>query len=250
MKCFPQRIIHGTEPAHDNDILLSESFARKYWKHPQDAIGSLLTQKTPSGFYIPNPIQLRVSGIMADAPENSSFQHEGYYLNNSENGDYHNKENWMYIANTHVHLVLKEGIRFNDFSQHLLSSLHEMEILKNVKFSIIPLFQKHFEFAAEESFSYSSIRMFTAASFLLLCCVLFNFINLFLNRYYQRLREMKLRKSMGANHRKLMRQLLTEVLFHCLLAGVVCGCLLEVFTPFLNRYSPRPFNTQRFGRYF
>lgn len=235
MKCFPQRIIHGTEPAHDNDILLSESFARKYWKHPQDAIGSLLTQKTPSGFYIPNPIQLRVSGIMADAPENSSFQHEGYYLNSSENGDYHNKENWMYIANTHVHLVLKEGIRFNDFSQHLLSSLHEMEILKNVKFSIIPLFQKHFEFAAEEAFSYSSIRMFTAASFLLLCCVLFNFINLFLNRYYQRLREMKLRKSMGANHRKLMRQLLTEVLFHCLLAGVVCGCLLEVFTPFFEQ---------------
>ena len=235
LKCFPQKVIYGAVPARDNEILLSESFARKYWKHPQDAIGSLLTQKTPPGFYIPNPLQLHVSGIMADAPENSSFQHEGYYLANYENGDYHDKEEWMYFGNTHVHLVLKEGTKLKDFSQRLHTLLHEMEELKDVEFSIIPLYQKHFEFAAAESFSYSSIRMFTAASLLLLCCVLFNFINLFLNRYYQRLREMKLRKSLGANHRSLIGQLLTEVLLHCLLAGIVCGCLLEVFTPFFEQ---------------
>ena len=234
MKCFPQKIIYGREPVQDNEILLSESFARKHWKHPQDAIGHLLTQQTPSGFYIPNPLQLCVSGIMADAPENTSFQYEGYYLSNYNHEDYHNKENWMYIANTYVHLVLRAGVKFENFSQHLLSSLHEIEILKDAKFSIIPLFQKHFEFAAEKSFSYSSIRMFTIASFLLLCCVLFNFINLFLNRYYQRLREMKLRKSMGASHQKLIVQILAEILLHSLLTGIVCGCLLEIFTPFFE----------------
>lgn len=210
LKCFPQKVIYGAAPTRDNEILLSESFARKYWKRPQDAIGSLLTQKTPPGFYIPNPLQLHVSGIMADAPTNSSFQYEGYCLATYENSDYHNKENWMYIGNTYVHLVLKEGVKLKDFSQRLHALLHEMEELKNVEFSIIPLYQKHFEFAAAESFSYSSIRMFTAASLLLLCCVLFNFINLFLNRYYQRLREMKLRKSLGANQRSLIGQLLTE----------------------------------------
>ncbi|MDE5677581.1 ABC transporter permease [Phocaeicola sp.] len=238
MKCFPQKIVYGTEPTYNNEILLSESFARKYWHHPQDAIGSLLTPKMPKGFYMPNPLQVRVSGIMADAPENSSFQHDGYYLCNYENIDYHQANRWKYIANTQVHVVLKKGIKLRDFSQHLHTLLQELgrEIeVKNIEFNIIPLYQKHFEFAAAESFSYSSIRMFTIASLLLLCCVLFNFINLFLNRYYQRLREMKLRKSTGANYRKLIELLLIEVLFHCLLAGMVCCCLIEIFTPFFDQ---------------
>ena len=84
---------------------------------------------------------------------------------------------------------------------------------EELKIKITPIYKKHFDFASEKSFSYSFISTFTIATFLLLCCVLFNFLNLFLNRYYQRTREVKLRKSVGANDIILMKQLMTEALF-------------------------------------
>ena len=231
--CFPQKILYGTTLMHENEIIISETFARKYWKNPQEAIGCVLRQKGQPGIYISNPLQLQIVGIMANPPKNSFFQYSGYYQHSYRGEAIYDAKEWQF-ANAFVHFILKKGVDYNDFSRYLLSSLNKIEYLKEYKFNIIPLNRKHFEFAATESFSYSSICMFVAASLLLLCCVLFNFLNLFLNRYYQRLREIKLRKSIGASSTELMWQLMVEVILHFMLAGIICGCLLEVFTPFFE----------------
>jgi hypothetical protein len=73
--------------------------------------------------------------------------------------------------------------------------------------------------------------MFTLATGLLLCCVLFNFMNLFLNRYYQRIREVKLRKSVGASTGKLLVQVMVEIMSFGVIGTLMCGCFIELGIP-------------------
>lgn len=228
---FPQNILYGTSIRQESEVIISETMARKYWKRPQDAVGAFLKQQAPQGIVLVGASSLlHIVGVMADAPENSSLRHDGYVLQNSSERDVYNAKNWSTLY-AYVHFTLKVGTDKEDFSRQLNTSLHHMDFLKEHQFKVISLSEKHFEFTSEKSFTYSSIRMFATASLLLLCCVLFNFLNLCLNRYYQRSREMKLRKSVGAAHRNLLAQLAVEILAHSLLACLLCGCLLEVFKP-------------------
>lgn len=234
VQLFPQKILYGRTIQHDNEIIISETFARKHWDNPVNAIGTTLKQQASQGMYLSNPLQLSIVGVIADAPNNSLFQYSGYIQQTFERRNTNDEKEWQF-ANATIHVALRENIGHEDFTKHLSSLLSHKEYLKETKFKVISLSEKHFEFASEESFSYSSIRMFAAASLLLLCCVAFNFLNLFLNRYYQRSREMKLRKSVGANTIALIKQLMIEMLLYCIIAFLLCGCLLEFFIPFFEQ---------------
>lgn len=234
MNIFPQKILYGTTPKLKNELIISETLAQKFWKTPQEALGSILRQQGSRGIYLADPQQLRIVGIMADSPSNSSFHYAGYYIMEHIEYDINNEQEWKF-ANSIIHVMLRKNQKSKDFTRHLESLLKKKEIIKELKIKVIPIYKKHFDFASEKSFSYSFIRIFVIATFLLLCCVLFNFLNLFLNRYYQRTKEVKLRKSVGANDIILIKQLMTEALFYGLIASLVSGCLIEIFTPFFEQ---------------
>jgi hypothetical protein len=59
-------------------------------------------------------------------------------------------------------------------------------------------------------------------------------MNLFLNRYYQRIREVKLRKSVGATTLKLLMQVMVEIMSYGVLGTLVCGCFIELGIPFFE----------------
>ena len=234
MNIFPQKILYGTLPRLENELIISETLARQFWKTPQEALGSILRQQGSRGIHLADPQQLRIVGIMADSPSNSSFHYTGYRIMKQFKYDINNEQEWRF-ANAIIHVMLRKNQKHKDFTQHLKSLLEKHKMTpEELKIKITPIYKKHFDFASEKSFSYSFISTFTVATFLLLCCVLFNFLNLFLNRYYQRTREVKLRKSVGANDIILMKQLMTEALFHGLMACLISGCLIEVLTPFFE----------------
>ena len=234
MNIFPQKILYGTLPRLENELIISETLARQFWKTPQEALGSILRQQGSRGIHLADPQQLRIVGIMADSPSNSSFHYTGYRIMKQFKYDINNEQEWRF-ANAIIHVMLRKNQKHKDFTQHLKSLLEKHKMTpEELKIKITPIYKKHFDFASEKSFSYSFISTFTIATFLLLCCVLFNFLNLFLNRYYQRTREVKLRKSVGANDIILMKQLMTEALFHGLMACLISGCLIEVLTPFFE----------------
>ena len=231
---FPQTILYGRKLMDTYDIILSESFARKYFGEPQKALETVLVQTARPGFYLPEPQHLKVVGIMADAPQNANMVYPGYYLDMSSAPSNLYEPNRWNAEMAFTHVKLKEGYSQEEFTDHLNTSLHQLDFLKEKTFKAVPLYQKHFEFASEESFSYSAISMFTMATLLLLCCVLFNFMNLFLNRYYQRAREVKLRKSVGANNLKLVCQVMIEIFSHGIWGFLLCGCLIETTVPFFE----------------
>ena len=228
---FPQVIVCGKTLQHEDEIIVSESFAKQHFGTPEKALGMELHQTAPAGFYLPDARQLHIVGVMTDAPQNATMTPSGYFqANENRKSDINNPIEWKNNIGL-THLKLKEGVKEEDFKAHLLKALASMDFLKETSFKVIPLHQKHFEFASEESFSYSAISMFTLAVGLLLCCVLFNFMNLFLNRYYQRIREVKLRKSVGANTLKLLVQVMVEIMMYGVIGVLVCGCFIELAIP-------------------
>lgn len=234
VQVFPQTILYGRTLQQADEIIISHSFARKHFGEPHQAIGKILSQTAPRGFILQDARQLHIVGIMSDAPSNSTMTPSGYYQQSYlRKTDVSNPREWQNNIG-YTHLLLKEGVKQDDFTNRLHASLKQYDFLKEKSFKVIPLHQKHFEFTSEESFSYSAISMFTLATGLLLCCILFNFCNLFLNRYYQRIREVKLRKSVGANTLKLLAQVVTEIMAYTILGNLLCGCLIELGIPFFE----------------
>ena len=234
LEIFPQVLVCGRPLERANEIIISESFAKKYFSSAEKALDVVLYQTSPNGLQLVDAQQLRIVGVMTDAPQNATMTSCGYYrLHEEQKIDINNPKNWEYQY-VFTHLKLKDGIREEDFKAHLDKAISQLDFLKEKSFKVIPLHQKHFEFASEESFTYSAISMFTLATGLLLCCVLFNFMNLFLNRYYQRIREVKLRKSVGASTLKLLMQVMVEIMSYGVLGTLVCGCFIELGIPFFE----------------
>ena len=228
---FPQVLVCGRTLERPDEIIVSESLAKKYFGRAEKALGVVLQQSSAYGFHMPDARQLRIVGVMTDAPQNATMTPCGYYYNHGDQkSDITNPKEWE-IGSGFTHLKLKEGVKEADFKAHLDKAISQLDFLKEKSFKVIPLHQKHFEFASEESFSYSAISMFTLATGLLLCCVLFNFMNLFLNRYYQRIREVKLRKSVGASTGKLLVQVMVEIMSFGVVGTLMCGCFIELGIP-------------------
>ena len=231
---FPQILICGRTLERPDEIIISESIAKKYFGHMEKALDVVLQQASAYGYHMPDARQLRIVGVMPDAPKNTTMAANGYYRTHEvRKPDPNNPQEWKRSASI-THLKLKKGVKGEDFQAHLDKAIDQMDFLKGMSFKVIPLHQKHFEFASEESFTYSAISMFTLATGLLLCCVLFNFMNLFLNRYYQRIREVKLRKSVGATTLKLLMQVMVEIMSYGVLGTLVCGCFIELGIPFFE----------------
>ena len=231
---FPQILICGRTLERPDEIIISESIAKKYFGHMEKALDVVLQQASAYGYHMPDARQLRIVGVMPDAPKNTTMAANGYYRTHEvRKPDPNNPQEWKRGASI-THLKLKKGVKGEDFQAHLDKAIDQMDFLKGMSFKVIPLHQKHFEFASEESFTYSAISMFTLATSLLLCCVLFNFMNLFLNRYYQRIREVKLRKSVGATTLKLLMQVMVEIMSYGVLGTLVCGCFIELGIPFFE----------------
>ena len=228
---FPQILICGRTLERPDEIIISESIAKKYFGHMEKALDVVLQQASAYGYHMPDARQLRIVGVMPDAPKNTTMAANGYYRTHEvRKPDPNNPQEWKRSASI-THLKLKKGVKGEDFQTHLDKAIDQMDFLKGMSFKVIPLHQKHFEFASEESFTYSAISMFTLATGLLLCCVLFNFMNLFLNRYYQRIREVKLRKSIGASTGKLLVQVMVEIMSFGVIGTLMCGCFIELGIP-------------------
>ena len=230
IQIFPQTLVCGKNPERPDEIIVSESFAKQHFRLPEKALGITLTQEASRGV-LTDARQLRVVGVMTDAPQNANMAPEGYYIEWQAKGIGINNPNYWNHDIAYTHLMLKKGVKIENFTNHLKKAISQLDVAKDKSFKVIPLHLQHFEFASEESFSYSAISMFTIATGLLLCCVLFNFMNLFLNRYYQRIREVKLRKSMGASTLKLLLQVMVEIMSYVFIGLLLCGCLIELSLP-------------------
>lgn len=221
---FPRKVICGRQSGllQDlNEIVITRSFALKYFGSPEDALGAIVENDSRQAIV--------VTAIIEDAPVNSSFQEELYELdkNKTWRTNMAEEQQWSQF-DAGIYLILEDKANPGALGKKIQQFMVENDYLSILSVKMIPITDKRHTFGSELSFNLLYIRTFTVTTILLLLCVCFNFMNLLLNRIYLRSKEMKLRSAIGAGKSDLICLLLTELTLQVGIVFVVALCMQEV----------------------
>lgn len=236
-RLFPPKVIAGnitdpiptTEDGTKTNLMVTRRFALKYWKTPEEAIGKTLTDQ--------NKFTQTITAVIENPPSNSIFQADGYYSIQVDKSHYTSRSPeyyWNYPPNE-MYVCLHENTDVKAFSRKLRTYSIKNQLNPNLYIEITPITKTRYQLGAEMSFNLNYIRTFVISGLLLLFCSLFNFINLQVNRIFERSREFKLRTSLGAVKKNLFCQIIIEISIQVLLALLVGVSLTELTTPYIEQ---------------
>ena len=223
-------------------VVLAESTARQLfgnnWAENDQIIGQTLEYINEYDRF-----SLVVTGIIADAPENSHFQYDflASFATLSTGWAKGYAETWGGNG-VYTYLQLPPGADATVFSQKINDYVTQhgpKELQENIDFSLQPLQDIYLHSHREEELkvngnaTYVSFLSLIAALILLIALV--NYINLTTAKAVARGNEVGLRKVMGALRPQLIRQFLFESLLLNGVAFILAITLLQAAMPF---YTP------------
>ncbi|MCE7990515.1 MAG: FtsX-like permease family protein [Roseivirga sp.] len=218
-------------------VVLSESAALKYFGQ-QNPLGKLLEIKNQE-------LLLEVVGIMPDYPANSSIRFHMVAsvealrsLPNAES-TYFSKRSWAYqtFIKTTDRGVATEKI--NHFDEANLYKIRE-----NQAFYIEPITDLHFKSQTSETFYASKgnaqlLLWFSIIAGIVLLFAIINYGNVLTANALKRVKEVGVRKIIGANRTDVLLQMVFESLVTSLFAMVVGFLLIELTLPYLGNFVQR-----------
>ncbi|MFC2166160.1 ABC transporter permease, partial [Acidobacteriota bacterium] len=218
--------------------VITEDTAKKYFG-VEDPIGKVLN--------VNNNWDLTVTGIVKNVPRNSHFGFD--MLCSLETFARENKwdmQQWLSL-NNYTYILLQEGYDYKLLEQKFPELIEKNmgRMLKYVKgeflLSLQPLTRIHLysnlmqEIAGNSNIVYIYIFSVIALFILAIACI--NFMNLSTARSANRAREVGLRKVLGANRAKIIKQFLAESVFTSLISLVIALFLFELTLPLFRSLS-------------
>ena len=221
-----------------NSAVITEDFAKRYFGE-DDPLGKV--------FNINNHYDLTITGIVENVPHNAHFKFD--MLCSFQTFAQDNKRemrNWLSINNYTYVLLDKEA----DYKQLELKFPGMLEknvgaLLKYVKGEMIltlqPLTSIHLHSNLMQEIEGNSdiiyVYIFSAIALFILAIACINFMNLSTARSANRAKEVGLRKVLGADRRRIIRQFLTESVLYSLLSMIVALILVDFFLPLFRSLS-------------
>lgn len=239
IKGDPQKLL--TEPY---SVVLTESAAKKYFGE-EDPMGRSLN--------FDNSIDLKVTGILEDIPTNSHF-HPSMFAPMVLVAEYYGGMEQFMSAwgsnNFATYIKFREGVDVAAFESELAAfidkHLESGDYGKASEFNKLHLMNvtdihlhSHLDSEIEQNGDIAYIYLFgiIAAFILLIACI--NYVNLATARSSKRVREVGVRKVLGAFKSRLIGQFLTESMVITIIA-LIAGCLFVSFLlPWFNNFSQR-----------
>jgi len=225
-----------------NSLVLTEEMAEKYFGD-QDPIGKMLK--------LNNRHDCKVTGVIENVPANSHFTFD--MLLSLETFIQENKQffqSWMGPFMFHSYLLLEKNTDYKKLEQKFpaLIEKHAGEDLRKygaaLEFYLQPLTKTHLhslyrhEIAGHSDIKYVYVFGFVAVFVLLIAC--FNFMNIGTARSMTRAREVGMRKVLGADKGKLIKQFLGESLIYSFISLVLAVGLAHLALPFFRSLAGRP----------
>ncbi len=231
---FP--LILGTEEAFfsqlDN-VLISESLAEKMFKDITSAVGKTveLQNEDLDGSFI-------VAGVFSDPPSNSSMQFDALFnLQKYVNAQSPSFSKWV-SNNTITIAILNEGTDLDVFNDNIYGLTESFEPRAQSKLFAQKFEEKHLYGLYKEGKVVGGriayIRLFSLVALVIMVIACINFMNLSTAKANTRLKELGVKKALGAHRKTLIQQYFTEALILTSLAGVVATFLAVAFLPFFN----------------
>jgi putative ABC transport system permease protein len=218
-------------------VVLSQTAAAKYFGD-EDPVRKTLT--------LDNKVDLTVAGIVSDPPRRSSFRFDvlvPFGVLRDLGGDL---DNWKTDLAA-VFLLVPKGFDESAFEAKLKGFVdHHFEASPERvrRLYLLPFLDFRLKSSHIESFLPSSQPVYVVIPFVLGALLLFivslNFINLSTARHFYRMKEIGLRKVVGARRSQIVSQLIGESVLLAFFALPLAVLLFEIIDPAISSYMRAP----------
>jgi len=239
-RLFAFKMVYGDGSkalANRAGILLSDRLAKKLFNSPDKAIGKTITWyeglgKKINGAYL-------VSGVFAAPPANSSrqfdvlFPHQRYLATATQDINWNSSDPGTYIT-------LKKGVSAEQINQRIKNFIRKKTgdtvwsgtlFLQRFKDGYL---HNHFENGVPAGGRIAYVKLFSIVAVFLLVIACINFMNLSTAKASVRLKEVGIKKVVGAGRGLLIVQYLGESVLMALIAMVTAAAFVAVLVPYFE----------------
>ncbi|MBU1014695.1 MAG: ABC transporter permease [Bacteroidetes bacterium] len=239
---FPQKIVKGLtkdQVTRPSTAVITENLAKILFGNI-DPIGKVIINDT---------LKYEVTAVIEDWPDNSHMNpdlicswHPSPFINTDM---LWMDEGWGGQSMTYI--KLREGTDVSAFAETLkpLEAKYNVdpqdrEGMKRIVYHYLqPLkdihLQSHDEFEMKPSGNLSYLKVFMTIGMLILFIACINYMNLTTAKFMNRVREIGIRKTVGAGRKTLIVQFLFESFIYVFIAHVIAMFLVEFFLPSVNQ---------------
>ncbi|MDR1259452.1 MAG: ABC transporter permease [Tannerellaceae bacterium] len=227
---FPQVTVSGDarQPLQTmNNIVLTETAAVSLFGDVEKAIGQQV-QTTMNSSYPP----YTVTAVVKDPPANTNLPFDALISHDMLRyfSEMPEEAQWtMFLMDLYVKFY--PGADIGAIAGELRDLTSRLEVNDNVELRMMPVGDVRHRLNSGAPFTLNFIRLFVASGILLLFSALFNFMNLHLDLFRQRLRELRLRTVHGATGGQLAGQMMFELSCAILLALLPAICFVAIARP-------------------
>lgn len=220
-------------------IVLTEKLAVKYFGN-EDPIGKTIILNENENF--------NVTGIVADLPRYSTLQFNGLlsfstlYAENQMSPRILNE--WI-SHNFNTYVLLREGIDYREF-QKKIENIYYDYVADEMKANgssftvfIQPMRDIYLRPLRGDFGPITYVYIFSAVAVFILLIACVNFMNLSTARSMTRATEVGVRKVLGANRGRLIKQFLTEALFLSFVSMVFAVLIAFTVLPIISEFAQR-----------
>lgn len=228
LKGNPQNIF--SEPTN---LVLTESIAHKYFGN-DDPMGKVVL--------LDGKHEFQVAGIMEDLPSNTHFDFQlvASFDNLERIFGQGSLDSWNQF-NYYAYLLLKEGLDVSAFKSKLQNFTFERaeDTIENFEnLSLQPLNDIHFQYNRgnlKPTYDRSYLYFFSILAVTILFVASINFINLTTAQSFGKIKEVGLRKTLGAARSDIMVRFLLETILQSLLSLVIAGMFIYYFSEYISQ---------------
>lgn len=235
LNVFPQVVVSGEtqQPLQiTNNIIITETVAVRLFGDVEKAIGQQIKST------MLNDMPYTITAVVKDPPPNTNLSfhailfHEQIKLQKSfvERSP---EQVWTF-ATLQMYMRLHPQADVDRLAEQLRNFPLQAYTNANVEIEMMPVSDVRHQLNTDVPFTLNFIRLFVAAGILLLFSALFNFLNLHLDLFRQRICELNLRAIHGATGGQLIRQMLFELASAILLSLVPAFCFIIIVRPIFS----------------
>ncbi len=219
--------------------IISEKLALKLFSSSENAIGKTIEWNNKKG--VDYGGVFTITGVFKDLPPNTSehfdliFPYDFFFSTQSNIGDWNNDPMATYV-------LVEEGVDINSLNDKITNVVASKRDYTNgfflKKYSSKYLYA-NYDYAEGNSSGGRIIyvRLFSIIALMILLIACFNFMNLSTARSSTRMKEIGVKKTMGATRKNLILQFVSESLLISFIALLFAILWLTVFLPKFNQIT-------------
>ncbi|MFC1564216.1 ABC transporter permease [candidate division KSB1 bacterium] len=232
-------------------VVLTKSIAGKYFKE-EEPMGKIIKIDSYNEF--------EITGIIDDIPANTDLRYN-IFCSNTGRADSENMSigAWTDIGNMYTFIYLPENADYRELENKIVNitdkyagQLKDYGITLTT--SLQPLSEIHLyselqnEFDSTSDVTYVYIFSSIAVFILLIACI--NYMNLATARSAVRVKEVGMRKVLGAKRIQLIKQFLGESIIFSAIAALFAVALIELLLPVFNSMTEKSLDINYTGNIF